>query len=235
MAFPPNMISVRYQFSFEYGATPLDIQDTGFWCVLTGPGSAGAGDWQTFCDSVAAEAVQAWSDNMTEGLFSPGVVGVSAKAYRYGVDHTQPAETIGTAAFTGSTAWRGGGTVGLPPENSVVLSLYGYDPSSYTPQKGRKRGRMYLPTPATSILDEFGLISTGNQNTLLGVGTGLLNEFGGHEFDNGAEETIFCTPSVASTAGQFATAVAFLRLGRVVDTQRRRRNKITEEYVTGPI
>lgn len=229
------MINVRYQFAFDYGATQVDIQDTGFWCGLTGPGSSGVADWQAFCDSVAAEAVQCWVDNMTTGEFSAGVVGVTAKAYRYGTDHTQPAETIGTAAFSGSTAWRGAGTVGLPPENSVVASLYGYDPATYTPQKARKRGRMYMPTPSTQILDQFGLISSGNQTTLLNMFVALLGEFSGHEFDNGAEETIFCIPSIASTAGQFATAVAFVRVGRVVDTQRRRRNKISENYVTAPI
>lgn len=106
----------------------------------------------------------------------------------------------------------------LPPECSIVVSLR-------TGQAGpRGRGRMYLPPFATNALAADGQITSTCQST---VADGMQDFM----------DTWNAAPpgypvSVASNAGLFVAAVDNIKVGRTVDSQRRRRNTIPEGYIS---
>lgn len=236
MAFPNNMINIRFNFNFVYITTAVEIQDTGLWVTALPSTTPDPTDWQDACDGLAGAAAAAWVGRMNANWFSPAVVGTTVKTYRYGVDHTAHALTVGQHPFSGDDAWAGGGGGnGHAPQASVVASLYGYDPAVYTTQRGRKRGRMYLPTPSVSFTDTYGEVASGRQSDLANAVEGLVHDLVGYTFETGPGEIVSFVPTVASVAGQMATPITHIRVGKIVDTQRRRRNKLQEQYVTVPL
>lgn len=91
-----------------------------------------------------------------------------------------------TALATGTTAMVGTATnQALPAEVATVVSLYGYDPATYSPQGARKRGRIYLPAFSTAqvtggrmgqpqvVADIFQAIVGYMQNRPMDAGVGL--------------------------------------------------------------
>lgn len=122
---------------------------------------------------------------------------------------------------------QGNGTIKMPPQAAVVISLQTIIPGA----KGR--GRMYLPllaitldtggripsTTVTDIVEDFG----GALNTMLtGIAAG------------GLVPGVFL--GVASGLGPGAVyPVSKVRVGNVVDTQRRRRDALPESYQSNTI
>ena len=156
MAFPTDMVYIRWEFSW---ADTEEIQDTGLWCHL----DTVAGNplnWDAACNSIATTAVAAWKTAMPTAVYAPSVTAVRSVVYHY----DQPLKVVlnrGEAGFTGPTAWKGTAVNDLPPENTIVTSLYGYNPTQYTQNRGRKRGRMYNPTPGGNQITQAGGLSDG--------------------------------------------------------------------------
>jgi hypothetical protein len=230
MAFQTDMVYVRYEFSWQ--DTP-EIQDTGLWCHLTHPEGMEL-DWDTAVNAAAEKAVEAWVTAMPKPVFSPSLIATRVIAYHY----DQLLKTVlnrGEAGFTGDNVWKGSAINDLPPENTLVLGLYSYDPASYVANRARRRGRMYLPTPGVTQIGNGGQLSEGVQLQWCQYGALLLAEL---------QETIqvpsdgHLRPQVVSRGGKGGTIasanneVTHVRMGRVIDTQRRRRNKLPENYVT---
>lgn len=226
MAFPEDQVLVRIQFQVG-GSANLEIQNTGFWAQVQDAGGVGF-DWQDACNAMAEKVRDTWKANVQTALFAGAIVAQNVIVYHYDEIHKNVLHR-GEAGFSGASAWAGTGNP-MPLQCSVVLSLYGYDPAQYATQRDRKRGRMYLPTPTGSSLDGEGTISEARQDEYLasfgawwaalqGVITLGLLDFN-------------MQPVIASRAGQFTTDAKWLRVGRVIDTQRRRRNALPERYKT---
>lgn len=234
MPFPQNMIYIRYEFAWQN----TEIQDTGLWAEVVQEGAAAFPGWgDNTMQALADKAVNAWVAGFdAEARFSASVDAVRAVVYHYDQSHNEVLDRS-EAAFTDANAWGGTASNSMPPQNSVVLSLYGYDPAGYTPQRGRKRGRMYLPTPAAGDIDATGKLTVTIQQQYLDMGTNFMNALTGQlDIPDEAESgDTHIRPVVNSVAGSIATRVGWLRVGRVVDTQRRRRNKLSEDYLTGTI
>jgi hypothetical protein len=101
--------------------------------------------------------------------------------------------------------------------------------SHRTNQVGRAgRGRMYLPGPSTGIMNDHGHIDTTPQSNLLAAQIALLE---GLSFD-GVLNTAKVRPVV--TGGNYTRygVITQVRVGDVVDTQRRRRRQLQETYVS---
>ena len=121
----------------------------------------------------------------------------------------------------------------LPLENSVVVSWV-------TERLGpRGRGRIYTPVPGTNVLDGDGLLAAGDRNDLLDASVAMIE---GLAFTGGTRGSARVRPVVTGPtpkAGQPAYStyakMTGVRIGRVIDTQRRRRNAEVEDYASAPV
>jgi len=101
----------------------------------------------------------------------------------------------------------------LPFQCATVVSLL----TASATRHGR--GRFYLPPLAVSVIDQ-GRVSAAS---LAVLDTAWTAFFASLNTDN-------ITPVVRNRTGHVSTTVTSARIGDVIDTQRRRRNKLTETY-----
>lgn len=225
MAFN-NLMKVQLEFSFDGGTAGQDIQDTGFW-VQVGLGSSTP---DVAVGLVATRVAQAWSSNLDPANFTAAVKGTRVKTYWYG--STPPpgkATEGGESAFPDN--WAGSGAFSMPAENTMVVSTYSFAPGSFVPNKGRRRrGRMYLPTFPPQLMDTKGRLTTGNRDELLSEMVAFFNDV------QGATAGLdLISPVVVSSVDQAQYKIQYLRIGDLVDTQRRRRNRLNESYAVAPV
>lgn len=116
------------------------------------------------------------------------------------------ATPIPGAAATGQT----------PPECAIVVSLRTATPGP------RGRGRMYLPAPASGMLTSTGMLNAG----IVGDAADGMQAFINHV----NAETTMEPVGVASMVGGGVSTVTSIRVGNVMDSQRRRRSAIAEAY-----
>jgi len=127
-----------------------------------------------------------------------------------------PAEFSVPAPISGATA-------GVIPQASVVISLR----SGQTLGKGNY-GRMYIPhSGITSGATPYFAQDRAQINLAAANMIGAVNDVAADAVAGGA---VRIYAALAQSAPQ-ARAVTQVATGRIVDTQRRRRNALTEEYV----
>lgn len=176
-----------------------------------------------------ATAGKAWQDFFedTNAYISDAVLVKSVTLYAMGSDgkvintDVGPAKAVAvpTAAVDGANA---GGL--LPIQNTVVLSLR-------TPNTTRRgRGRIYLPGATTAIVGTTdGLINnTLIRGNIATAGKDLLNDLKSGTF--GVDAVL--RPVVIGSPYTTYFRVTQVKVGNVVDSQRRRRRNITEAYST---
>jgi hypothetical protein len=123
-----------------------------------------------------------------------------------------------------------GGTSGsmMPTENSVVLS---WKTNRLGP---RGRGRIYPPPIPVGAIDSYGLVSDGWRSTYQNAAKNTIEgmAFHGVGIAAPAVETVVTGPSSSGGLGSYTSYAVIngVRVGKVVDVQRRRRNKIGEAY-----
>lgn len=114
-----------------------------------------------------------------------------------------------------------GPTLSLPPGTAEVVSLR-------TAQAGaRGRGRMYLPALGNTSINVAGRIDSTVQQDLL---AGMVAFF-----DSWNADLQTFPVGVASQAGSFVSTVTSVRVGNVFDSQRRRRDQLTESYLSSTL
>ena len=171
---------------------------------------------------VAADAAAGWltllADAAANTFYPTTIVWDSVNASELGATPAAPIQTSAQASIAD------GGTssdAGLPAQCSPCLSLTTATAGS------RARGRMYLPPPDTSSLGASGRLAAGFRTAWVGALDTFFSSMvgGGH------------SPVVISAVGGVWTTypVTTIRLGDVIDTQRRRRNNIAEVYTTASV
>jgi len=140
---------------------------------------------------------------------------------------------VATATFHTPVAGGGSGS-SLPLENSVVLSWQTHKIGA------RGKGRIYSPVGGTSILNSVGVVESTHQASYLSEAVTLLEglAYTAGVGGSGANvRPVVTGPSSTGGAAPYAgyATIIGVRVGEVVDTQRRRRNKQPELYVAAPV
>lgn len=171
---------------------------------------------------LAADAAAAWltvlADAAANTFYTTGVVWSQVNVSELGATPAAPIVTSAQAVIAD------GGTstdTSLPAQCSPCVSL------STSTAGSRARGRMYLPPPDGSAVSTTGRLIAGFRTAWIGA----LDTF----FATMAGNAATCVV-VSAVGGVYTTYVVnTIRMGDVVDTQRRRRNNIAEVYTTAAI
>lgn len=178
---PENTVQAVFTAGLVVAGARQDEAQFGIWGVRHHE-TGNTVDWPSDCQDMAEKLVAHFNATITtKANFSPAVHMETCVVNHYEAA-TGKVLDQGQAGFTGGTAWNGSGTTSLPWETSVCMSLYGYG-AEFVRDKGRKRGRFYLPPLAVAALsDASGMIN----DTVLG---NLRDEFGA--FLNAVQGTNF--------------------------------------------
>jgi len=171
---------------------------------------------------LAADLDTAWSTLVATAsfsdLFGTGVVWSQVNVSELGATPADPIITSAQATLGG--AGTGTGST-LPAQCSPCVSLTTATAGS------RARGRMFLPPTVTSAMTTAGRLGSSPRGAIVAA----LDTF----FASMAGNAATCVV-VSSVGGVYTTyTVNTIRLGDVIDTQRRRRNSIAEVYSTAAI
>lgn len=129
-------------------------------------------------------------------------------------------DNMDSVIYDWETPLRGAGTSAHPPQVSVVASL-----TTGTRRGNATHGRMYLPLTAIAINSDEFTIDTTNRQLIANAVKGLLND----SLSTLADVSL--DPVVMSNIGSGTTrTITTVAVGSIPDTQRRRRNRFTEEY-----
>lgn len=242
---PENTLYLRWNFVLTSGGAPVETASVGLHATRvhrTGNPVDWEDDLQGWCDAHA----DIWAVNYG------GMKGITSAAVRldnvelYLIDAASgKANGKGMAQTTGDAAWAGTVTQGLPFQCSLVVSTYGYTPGGFTTDATAKRGRYYLPPFSDDALDGDGRMSSTQQNNVKVWTNAYLNAVQGSEIGGtggGQTQSDYLDIRVLSLRKQKAdrtvgimTPITDFRVGRVIDTQRRRRRSLDEAYVNGTV
>lgn len=190
--------------------------------------------WSTTCalEALGLEGVgaQAAADDCRDAMStfvgsagsrtSSAITFTGVDAYQIGTDGRATDQWVSNMA----TPTVGNGSPSSPPQCTMVISLR-------TGLPGRaRRGRMYIPTMA-AVVGADALVSTATQGLFADAAGTLMNSIN----DAGVVDNPYRLV-VASGVGSGALyPVQTIQVGRVIDTQRRRRNSLAEGYVSRAI
>lgn len=196
-------------------------------------------DWGTFTPELAASLRDKWDSHWTNSVADlfPSIVRYT-RVDTYHLDTAGHALDHGIATFPVDGV-RGAANFSLPPEVATCVSLRGVAGADLGLNKGRRRGRFYLPPVATSTVTYDGSIEPTKQFNMLSWITNTLNDFQGIQAVFSGTPAIGNTTHfdlvVASSVDGSYTQVNEVRLGRVLDVQRRRRRSLPEAYLSQPL
>jgi hypothetical protein len=169
---------------------------------------------------IASDILPTWVTALTD-MWGTGVGPAAGLAQLYstdyGIDQAIVDELDPVTGKNVRQAQSGMGLVGesadqpLPPQNAVVVSLRTALPTR------AGRGRFYLPGPVVTTLDA-GVLTAGNVTIIVNAAADLIGDMN----DAGATVEIYHRTS------KTGTAVTSFDVGNVLDTQRRRRDKLVE-------
>lgn len=227
---------VHLTFRFELHETPEDFSDIavmGFYAQRKHfPGNTT--DWPNDVQFIAEGVRDRWVSNVPlQGSFSSAVVGDVVQCIHLNAS-TGKTQDVGQAPFRPDHTWNGTAGSGLPWEASVAVTLWGYEQGKFTQHKERKRGRMYLPPMASSVMGTYnGKLTNSAQDALADAMEAFFNDVQGMELPGqttGASAD-YLDVAVLSRFDQAMYPVLQVGVGNVVDSQRRRRNRQTELYL----
>lgn len=208
---------------------------------IDGTLGSGSEEWSTSfaVQAATAEAVtdsselSGWAEDAL-GLFLPGtgwsgalrsMIGISAAVRKIRIyNYPSPgahADAVGESSGTGTL---GSGAATVPFQSALVYTLQ-------TTRPGRSfRGRMYWPF-LTADIEETGKINTSSI-TLGARATDFKNMLNAL---CGAGPLLNIRPMVVSAVQGAVTPVTSVRVGDIVDTQRRRRDGLVESFATAAV
>lgn len=186
--------------------------------VQSGGGSVTAyADLLTWATTVAGlNAGKVWDANMIPLLSAAAAIS-SIRVEAIGAD----GKLVQAAEYTLPSASAGTGVPTKPLQVSLVVSLL-------TGRPGRSfRGRLFLPAWGTPVLDSTMRVSAANRSTLATSMKTFLNAVA----DSAPSAGSMSLAVVSQTIDTFSF-VTQLSIGDVLDTQRRRRDALTEQRTT---
>jgi hypothetical protein len=137
-----------------------------------------------------------------------------------------PGQTEGTPAvltYTSSYPTGGESTTQLPPQDSVALSFQ-------TMRVGRHgKGRLFLPSGVSGMLSGA-KVSSGTADDIRDAGVQFMEDLA---YSGVGGLSAHVRPVVTGVPYEQYGVVKAVRVGNIVDTQRRRRNRLSEVYVSG--
>jgi len=190
------------------------------------------GDWSADLGLTESIAVDDWLNDQVATTLRDVVFPHASNKVQLDELHAWPIASDGSVVdgrtmvltFTGSKP--GGNVTGnpLPLENSVVVSWA-------TGRIGRHgRGRIYWPTQAVTDIDATGLLSSTPQTAVKTDWVTALEAFAITPTGLGNH---WALPIVTGKPYANYAVITGIKVGNVVDTQRRRRRQLVESYVTG--
>jgi hypothetical protein len=181
-------------------------------------------DPESYLTDYVMPTLGTWS---TQNAFSNHVRTLGAALYP--CDTTGNAIDYSVARGTFHTPLLGNGSAKmLPTENSLV--------SSWTTGRNgpRGRGRIFPPPITTDVIDSYGQVDTSSADTYMAIAVDLIEglAFHGVGTDGAVVQTVVTGPATSAGMGRYSSyaVITGCRVGLVVDTQRRRRNKLPEKY-----
>lgn len=148
---------------------------------------------------------------------------VSVKVSAHGTDGLYLADPLVFEAAIDS-----GASGNVLPQSTVVLSLR----SGFTLGKANY-GRMYLPHTRSTLTAGGPFVASGDTGPIATAGATMLNDVTTAITD---ETTAVLFPCILSKIGSgFGRGVTNVKVGNVIDTQRRRRHQLPETYSTAAL
>ena len=201
-------------------ATDQDIWTTG-WRIAPSPASEPIINYpamaNTLLESVTGAAQTFWT--ALRGRIAQGTRLNSVKVAPVDEDGRY-IDNMDSVFYDWETPLAGTGNSAHPPQVSVVASL-----TTGTRRGNATHGRMYLPLTAVPISTQDFTISTTVRQEIANAVVGLLDDSLGTIADASLD------PVVMSNIGSGTTrTITTVAVGSIADTQRRRRNRFTEEY-----
>lgn len=207
--------------------TETDWTITGNWKVTFGSANFNPDD---YLNDQVAPAVTTWAARTaTSSKCRVRALKVSPIVAPHGTLEPAPPYAKGSPCLLEWTgAYPVGGNVAelLPLQNAAVAS-------HRTPQTGRAgRGRAFLPGLTAGAMDGHGHLSSTVTAGLLDAQVTLLEALA---YNEGGIDTYAIRPIV--TGGNFTKygLITTVKVGNVMDTQRRRRRSLEETYATGSV
>lgn len=204
-----------------------EIWTTGFWL---GTGGGGGGSFGEPTQAEADAIKTAW-----QTFFTATATGISSR-YQTTDVKVSMVEANGTSApentvySTYATPINGGGgSTANPPQTALVATLLSARPRGYA-----SKGRMYLPGVAYQVDGTGHILSTSVASIVANLKT-FFDALNAHA--DIPYQVILNSPLSAGIPGHPALAenVVGIRIGNVFDTQRRRRNALTEAYSSATV
>lgn len=230
---PADIVRVRLVFDLHQISTVADQAIMGFHLVRNHlPGNTT--DWPANTQEIASKTWQKWTQRVTTTARWPTSVSLS-RVDAYHLDTAGKTLDKGTQGQDGShSAWTGtSGNPSMPWEVACAVSMYGYQPGTFTPDAKSKRGRYYLPPFATTIMGNSaaeGLFDSSTIATVVAVEqAAFLNDVNLMTVGGGAVPDTVALVVLSRTKG-VATPVQTMRVGHRPDRQSRRGRKLPELY-----
>jgi hypothetical protein len=228
MPVPENVVRASIRWNLPQGEVAVNTIHV--W-IDHGTGETldfSGGATQAVADKVLSHFTSAFGP--IKGRFSSGVSVSRVDAYHLqaSTGHTLDKATAIPSSAPAVTGTNAGAM--LPPQVSVVASLYGYHIGEYVINNKNRRGRIYLPGLGTDQADLFGRFvgSTAIANAMKafidGVSGDHIDSFLG--FPGGD-----LVPIVLSRATATKAPIQQIRVDDVFDTQRRRSNALVPAVV----
>lgn len=190
---------------------------TSFWMALIGGSAMTQADLDSDATGIAA-LVHTWAVSL-EAYERPTVTFNEVKVTFYEAGAITPT-LVSVPVF--STVTGNASVAGLPTQCAVVHTLK-------TNRPGKSgHGRMYVPLTCIAQMDGDGQVQGSNVSSLSTSLAGLFTALNASAPANGGSFAV----SVVSWTHALITAVSRVVVDSVVDTQRRRRNKIGATAVT---
>lgn len=201
-------------------ATDQDIWTTG-WRIAPSPASEPIINYpemaNNLLESVTGAAETFWA--AVRSRIATGTRLTSAKVAPVDEDGRY-IDNMDSVIYDWETPLTGSSSNAHPPQVSVVASL-----TTGTRRGNATHGRMYLPLTAVPIHSADFTIATNIRQEIANAVVGLLDD------SLNAIADVSLDPVVMSNIGSGTTrTITTVAVGSIADTQRRRRNRFTEEY-----
>lgn len=215
---------LRVSFGFAIGGTPEVAETSVNYSTVTGWTGAVAALAEIQANETACltDVGAAMSGMMTSGSIAWADYSdfISVKVAAIGTNGLYLTDPLVLEGAFGS-----GSSGNVLPQSTIVLSLR----SGFTLGKANY-GRMYLPHSRSTLVAGTPRVASGDTDGLADDGAAMINAI---TTALTAEVTAVIFPCILSSIGSgFGRGVTEVKVGNVVDTQRRRRRQLAETYST---